>query len=374
MRVNFLDLSTAYLEIKKEIEDAVRKVLESGWYILGENVESFEKEFASYCGSKYCVSVGSGLSALELILKAYQIKTEDEVIVPANTYIATVLAISNVGATPVFVEPDEKTYNIDPDRIEAAVTKKTKAVIAVHLYGQTADIKRIKFICKRYNLKLIEDAAQAHGAEHWGKKAGALGDAAGFSFYPSKNLGAYGDGGAVTTNDRSVAEYIRVARNYGSEKKYYNSVKGVNSRLDEIQAAILRIKLRYLDKWNGKRNEIARYYKERLNPDKSKNFIVPECLKENKHVWHLYVARTAKREKLISHLNKNNIGHLIHYPIPPYKQDAYKESKHLSKKFSLTNKLSDEVISLPIGPHLTQGQVEYVREVVNNFIQNELEI
>jgi dTDP-4-amino-4,6-dideoxygalactose transaminase len=370
MKVDFLDLSTSYLEIKKEIEDAVRKVLESGWYILGENVELFEKEFASYCGSKYCVSLGSGLSALELTLKAYQIGTEDEVIVPANTYIATVLAVSNAGAIPVFVEPDEKTYNINPNRIEAAVTEKTKAVIAVHLYGQTADIKRIKSICERYNLKLIEDAAQAHGAEHWGKKAGSLGDAAGFSFYPSKNLGAHGDGGAVTTNDRSVAEYIRVVRNYGSEKKYYNTIKGVNSRLDEIQASILRIKLRYLDQWNAKRNEIAHYYTEHLNPDKSKNFIVPECLQGNKHIWHLFVVRTAKREKLISYLNKHNIGHLIHYPIPPYQQDAYKEYRYLSKNFPLTNKLSDEVLSLPMGTHLTQQQVEYVCDILKDFIQN----
>ncbi|MBL7197096.1 MAG: DegT/DnrJ/EryC1/StrS family aminotransferase [Candidatus Omnitrophica bacterium] len=368
MEVKFLDLSAAYLELKREIDDAIKKVLEHGWYILGENVERFEAEFAKYCSSKYCISVGSGLSALELILKAYQIGPGDEVIVPANTYIATVLAISNVGALPVFVEPDVRTYNIDPTKIEPAITQRTKAVIAVHLYGQTADIRGIKPICERYRLKLIEDAAQAHGAQHFGKKAGSLGDTAGFSFYPGKNLGACGDGGAVTTNDESVAQYVRIARNYGSEKKYYNSIKGVNSRLDEIQAAILRVKLKYLDKWNARRTQIAQYYLEHINPNKKRDFILPECLKDNKHIWHLFIVRTSKRDELIAYLNKHSIDCLIHYPLPPYNQVAYKEMKHLSKQFSLTNKLSDEVLSLPMGSHLTQEQAEYVSSVINDFI------
>ncbi|MCD6093773.1 MAG: DegT/DnrJ/EryC1/StrS family aminotransferase [Candidatus Omnitrophica bacterium] len=368
MKVKFLDLSAAYSELKTEIDDVVRKVLENGWYILGENVEQFEREFAEYCGSKYCVSVGSGLSALELILKAYQIGPGDEVIVPANTYIATVLAVSNVGATPVFVEPEEKTYNIDSSKIEEKVTKNTKAIIAVHLYGQTANVRKIKTICEKYNLRLIEDAAQAHGAEHFGKKAGSLGDSAAFSFYPGKNLGAFGDGGAVTTNDDSVAEYIRIARNYGSEKKYYNSVKGVNSRLDEIQAAILRVKLKYLDQWNAQRNKIAQYYIEHMNSNHKGDFILPQCSEGNKHVWHLFVIRTIKREKLIDYLNSHSIGWLIHYPIPPYLQVAYKEINHLSEQFPLTNRLSNEIVSLPMGPHLTQQEVEYVCCVMNNFI------
>lgn len=370
MKVDFLDLKASYLELKKEIDAAVRKVLENGWYILGENIELFEKEFALYCGSRYCISVGSGLSALELILKAYQFGQQDEVIVPANTYIATALAVSNVGATPVFVEPDEKTYNLDPNRIEDAITEKTKAVIAVHLYGQPADIKRIKPVCKKYNLKLIEDAAQAHGAEHWRKKAGVLGDAAGFSFYPTKNLGAFGDGGAVTTDDESLAEYVRVARNYGSNKKYYNSIKGENSRLDEIQAAILRVKLRHLNQWNEKRAQVAQNYKELLDSYQSKNFILPGCLEGNKHIWHLFVIRTSERDKLIAYLNRHSIGHLIHYPVPPYHQDAYKEYRYLGKNFPLTNKLSDEVLSLPMGTHLTQQQVEYVCDILKDFIHN----
>lgn len=368
MQVKFLDLGAAYLELKSEIEEAVSKALERGQYILGENVSLFEAEFAKYCSAKYCVGVGNGLDALELILRAYGIGPDDEVIVPANTYIATALAVSNVGAKPVFVEPDEKTFNIDPDRIEAAITKRTKAIIPVHLYGQTANIYAIKPICERRGLKLIEDAAQAHGAEHYGKKAGSLGDAAGFSFYPGKNLGACGDGGAVTTDNEKVVEYIRIARNYGSEKKYYNSLKGVNSRLDEVQAAILRVKLKYLDKWNARRQKIARYYLENINPLKKDSVILPACNKENKHVWHLFVIRTRERERLIAHLKKNGIDSLIHYPVPPYSQVAYKEINHLGKDLTLTNKLSDEILSLPMEPHLSLEQAEYVCKVLNDFI------
>ena len=367
MKVEFLDLKASYVELKQEIDDAVKRVLESGWYILGEEVELFEKEFASYCGSKFCISLGSGLSALELMLKAYQIGAGDEVIVPANTYIATVLAISNVGATPVLVEPDERTCNIDPERIEAAVTEKTKAVIAVHLYGQTADMKKIEPVCEKYHLKLIEDAAQAHGAEHWGKKAGVLGDAAGFSFYPTKNLGAYGDGGAVTTDDENVAEYIRLARNYGSGEKNYNRLKGVNSRLDEIQAAILRVKLRYLDQWNAKRNVIAGRYLEELRSCQNEDFHLPACLEGNRHIWHLFVVRTKKRNEMIDFLKRNDIGYLIHYPVPPYLQDAYRELRELSKDFPLTSRLSEEVLSLPMGHYLTEEQTGYVCNVLKEF-------
>jgi len=374
MNVEFLELKSTYFELKSEIDRAVVGVLESGRYILGENVESFEKEFARYCGSKYCVSVGSGLSALELILKAYGIGPGDEVIVPSNTYIATVLAVSNAGATPVFVEPDKNTYNIDPSGIESNITKNTKALIAVHLYGQTADIEKIKPICKSHGLKLIEDAAQAHGAEHRAVKAGSLGDAAGFSFYPSKNLGAFGDGGAVTTGDESVAGFIRLAANYGSDKKYYNPIKGVNSRLDEVQAAVLRVKLKYLDKWNAQRAELARYYMEHLNPRNNKDFIKPHCGSGNKHVWHLFVVRTSKRRELIAHLDKHSIGYLIHYPVPPYQQGAYKELSHLNERFCLTSKLSDQILSLPMGIHLTEEHLDYTCRVINDFIENALEV
>jgi len=368
MEVKFLDLEAAYLELKSEIDKAVKKVLKSGWYILGENVEAFEEEFANYCGVKYCIGVGCGLDALELILRAYNIGVGDEVIVPSNTYIATVLAVSNVGATPVFVEPDEETYNIDPEKIEEKITKKTKAIIAVHLYGQCADIIKIKSTCKKYDLILIEDAAQAHGAEHFGKKAGSLGDAAGFSFYPGKNLGALGDGGAVTTNDKTIAEYVRIARNYGSEKKYYNSIKGVNSRLDEIQAAVLRVKLKYLDEWNKRRNKFAHLYIKNL----SKNFqhiSLPKILSGNRHVWHLFVIRIKEREKLINYLNKKSIGWLIHYPVSPYNQVAYKEMNHLNKEFSLTNRSVNEILSLPMGPHLKEEELKYVCRTMNIFIE-----
>jgi len=366
MRVKFLDVGATYMELQAEIDRSIKEVLESGSYIMGENVTNFEREFAQYCQSKHCITVGSGLDALELVLKAYQIGSGDEVIVPSNTYIATILAVSNVGAIPVFVEPDNRSYNIDPKKLVPAITKRTKAVIAVHLYGQTADIENIKPICEQNNIVLIEDAAQAHGAEHHGQKAGSLGNAAGFSFYPGKNLGAYGDGGAVTTNDDAIAEYIRIARNYGSEKKYYNLIKGLNSRLDEIQAAVLRVKLKYLDQWNARRDKNAQYYLEHLNKD-NPDLILPECSKGNKHVWHLFVVRTSRRDELISYLENQGIDSIIHYPIPPYKQLAYKEFYHLSEKFPLTNKISDEIVSLPMGPHLNPSEIERVCEVVNAF-------
>lgn len=370
--VKFLDPGYTYLALKKEIDAALGKVLEKGWYVLGENVKRFEEEFARYCGSRFCVGVGSGLSALELILKAFKIGPGDEVIVPANTYIASILAVSNTGATPVLVEPDEETYNIDPARIEGAVTKRTRAVMCVHLYGQLADVRNIKLICARHKLKLIEDAAQAHGAALGRKKAGTFGDAAGFSFYPGKNLGAFGDGGAVMTDSASVAGYVRAARNYGSEKKYYNSIKGVNSRLDEIQAAVLCVKLKYLNRQNAAREKIASYYLKNMNPDKRKDFILPKVLGGNRHIWHIFAVRTKKREAFIRHLKRYSVGWLIHYPIPPYKQKAYKELRALSRRFPVTNRISEEVISLPMGIHLSKKDIRYVCEVVNNFIGKEL--
>ncbi len=368
MNVPFLDLKQTYLELAEEVDAAVKSVLKNGWYILGENVESFENEFATYCGCKHCLGVASGLDALQLLLKAYGIGPGDDVIVPANTYIATVLAISNIGANPVLVEPDPLSCNIDPHRIEEALTLRTKAVMAVHLYGQTADMRHIQLICRRNGIRLFEDASQAHGASHFGVRAGALGDAAGFSFYPGKNLGAFGDAGAVTTNDDDVADYIRMARNYGSEKKYFNSVKGINSRLDEIQAAVLRIKLKYLDEWNSRRSEIARLYLEFLNF--FGNRLIPPVIGDgNIHVWHVFTVKSNQRDALNVYLNQKGIGTLIHYPVPPYSQTAYNELNHLKDNYPISDAIADQTLSLPMGPHLTKEQVDYVWETVNAFFK-----
>ena len=369
MKVPFLDVGASYRELKREIDQAIKKVLLGGWYIQGENLKKFEAEFADYCGVKYCLGVGNGLNALELILRAYDIKKGDEVIVPANTFIATLLAVNTVGAQPILVDPNPATFTIDPSKITSALSKKTKAIIPVHLYGQTADIKKIKNISKKYKLILIEDSAQAHGALHFGKKAGSLGDAAGFSFYPAKNLGAFGDAGAITTSNKKIAEYIASLRDYGSKKKYYNRYKGTNSRLDEIQAAVLRVKLRYLNEWNNRRQKIANFYLENINPQKNENFILPAIGFGNDPVWHLFVVRTKKRKKFISYLKKKDIGFQIHYPIAPYKQIAYHEMKNLDHNFPVTNELSEEIISLPMGPHLDQEMVEYTTEKVNAFIK-----
>lgn len=369
MNISFLDVGATYIELKKEINEAVNNVLESGRYIHGDQGKKFEEEFAAYCGVTNCVGVGNGLNALELVLRAYRVGQGDEVIVPANTYIATLLAVSNVGAIPILVDPNESTYNIDPGKITQAITKHTKAVIVVHLYGQTADMSRVKAICKNHGLILIEDAAQAHGAESLGRKAGSLGDAAGFSFYPSKNLGSFGDAGAVTTNNHTVADYIQVLIDYGSREKYVHIHKGTNSRLDEIQAAILRVKLKHLDKWNKRRQKIAEFYLKHMNTQNNEKFKLPHISHGNKHVWHLFVVRTQKRDKLAEYLTKQGIGWMIHYPIPAYKQLAYKELKRLSEDFPITNTLSEEIISLPSGPHLGSEEIEYICEKVNKFIR-----
>lgn len=370
MRVAFLDLAAAYAELKDEIDREVVEVLRTGGFILGRQVELFEEEFSAYCGTGHCVSVGSGLSALELILRAYRIGPGDEVIVPANTFIATVLAVSLVGARPVLVEPEEASYNIDPDLIEPAVTGKTRAVIAVDLYGQPASYERIRPICERYNLKLIEDAAQAHGSTRRGRKAGSFGDAAGFSFYPGKNLGAGGDGGAVTTDDPEVADYVRTARNYGSREKYHHLIKGVNSRLDAIQAAILRVKLRRLDEWNQRRRDIAGLYLENIHPGQGENFILPSVGEGNEHVWHIFAVRAKDREALIEHLDRNRIGWIIHYPIPPYRQEAYPELSRSASRFPRTERISGEIISLPMGPHLDREEARFVCRTINDFLRS----
>lgn len=359
--IKFLDLLKINNQYKEEIESAIKNVIDSGWYILGKEVESFEKEFADYCGVKYCIGVANGLDALSLIIKAYDFPEKSEIIVPANTYIASILAISQNNLTPVLVEPDILTYNINPELIEKNITEKTKAIMVVHLYGQTAQVDKIKQISKKYNLKIIEDSAQSHGALYKGKKTGNLGDASGFSFYPGKNLGCLGDGGAVTTNDCELATKIKALRNYGSHKKYENIYQGINSRLDEIQASILSIKLKYLDKDNLQRRKIAKFYLENI---KNTKIILPNNADEE-HVWHLFVIRTEFRNHLQNYLTQNGIQTMIHYPIALHKQPAYKDLNKLS--LPITEKIHNEVLSLPISPVLTEIEMHKIVEVVNKY-------
>lgn len=358
MTIPFLDLQSPYQELKIELDEAYQRVMDSGWYILGKEVAAFENEFSAYCGTNHCVGVGNGLEALYLIIKAYNIGPGDEVIVPANTYIATWLAITHAGATPVPVEPDERTYNINPLNIEQAITTKTKAIMAVHLYGQPADMDPIKALANKYGLKIFEDCAQAHGASYKGQKAGSLGDAAGFSFYPGKNLGAFGDGGAVTTNDSELATRIKTLRNYGSQIKYHNEVLGFNSRLDELQAALLRVKLSKLDEWNERRMKVARQYLLELN--KHPDLILPFVPEWAEPVWHLFVIRHSHRDALQKALTEAGIGTMIHYPIPPHLQPAYSDLRKRSNCFSITERIHNEVLSLPIGPHLLSEQVNLI--------------
>lgn len=362
MRIPFLDLKASYDELKPMLDGAYQRVMDSGWYILGSEVDAFEQEFAHYCEAKYCIGVGNGLDALHLILRAYGIGEGDEVIVPSNTYIATWLAVTYCGAKPVPVEPDERTYNIDPARIEAAITPRTKAIMLVHLYGQPADMDAINAIAKKHNLKVIEDAAQAHGARYNGKRVGTLGDAAGFSFYPGKNLGALGDAGAVTTNDAELAERIRMLRNYGSKVKYHNEIKGFNSRLDELQAAFLREKLKVLDDWNARRSNIARYYNEHLAG--TDGVSLPFVQEWAEPVWHLYVIRHPARDKLSERLADAGVHTLIHYPIPPHLQQAYAELGYREGDFPVAEAIHREVLSLPMGP---QTSVEMVAQVSRCF-------
>ena len=362
--ISFLDLKAVNEQYITEIEKVLHKVIKSGWYILGTEVDLFEKEFAEYCGTDHCIGVANGLDALTIILKAYGIGEGDEVIVPSNTYIASVLSVSANGADPILVEPDIASYNIDPKKIEEKITSRTKAILAVHLYGQSADMNAINQIAEKYDLKVIEDAAQAHGAIYNGKRAGNLGNAAGFSFYPGKNLGALGDAGAITTNDGQLAEKIRALRNYGSHVKYENLYLGVNSRLDEIQAAILRIKLEKLDQNNEKRREIASFYLNHINNSK---IILPKVVNQDcySHVWHLFVVRTKEREKLQKYLTENGIQTLIHYPIPPHKQLAYKEWNDSS--YPISEQIHNEELSLPISPVQSIESTSRVVEVINDF-------
>ena len=362
-QVTFLDMKSPYHELKAELDAAYARVMESGWYILGGEVKAFEAEFAEYCTTKHSVGVSNGLEALSLILRAYDIGAGDEVIMPSNTYIATWLAATHVGATPVPVEPDGATYNIDPTLIEAAITPNTKAIIAVHLYGQTADMDPIMAIAKAHGLKVIEDCAQSQGALYKGRRAGSLGHAAGFSFYPGKNLGAFGDGGAVTTDDPELDDKIRVLRNYGSHVKYENEVVGYNARLDELQAAFLRVKLTVLDDWNARRKAVAKTYLEALSGQN--NIVVPFVPEWADPVWHLFVLKTENREAFIGHLQSKNIGTLIHYPIPPHEQPAYDSHAHYELPISST--IHKEIVSIPMGPHQSEEDTASVIETVKKY-------
>ncbi|NTW81750.1 MAG: DegT/DnrJ/EryC1/StrS family aminotransferase [Chlorobiaceae bacterium] len=364
MMIQFLDLRAAYIELKSEIDEAVNRVLSSGWYILGEEVDAFEKEYASFCETDYAVGVGNGLDALHLALLAMGIGEGDEVIAPSNTYIATWLAISQCGAIPVPVEPLEPTYNIDPRRIEEAITKKTKAIIPVHLYGQPADIDPVLGIANKYGLKVLEDAAQAHGARYKGKRIGGHGDAVAWSFYPGKNLGAMGDAGAVTTNDPEIADRIRVLRNYGSRVKYINEIKGFNSRLDPVQSAVLRVKLRYLDEWNTRRKKIAEKYFAVL---KDFDLVLPDVPEWADPVWHLYVVQSENRDAIQRILKESGVETMLHYPIPPHLQDAYADSGYKNGSCPIAEKISQHVFSLPIGPHLKDIEQDSVVTAISRY-------
>ncbi len=361
MKVPFLDLKATYEELKPEFDAAYHRVMNSGWYLLGAELEAFEAEFAEYCGARHCVGVGSGLDALVLIMRAYDIGPDDEVIVPAQTFIATWLAVSQVGATPVPVDIEPNYYGIDPNLIEEAITPKTKAIIPVHLYGHPADMDPINAIAKEHALKVIEDAAQAHGSEYKDRRCGALGHAAAFSFYPGKNLGAFADAGAVTTNDEQLANRIRSLRNYGSVTKYEHDELGANSRIDELSAAFLRIKLLKLDFWNERRRAIAIYYLENLPTNA---FDLPVIAIWAKPSWHLFVVGLKKRDVLKSQISKAGVQTLIHYPIPPHLSAAYKKCGHALGSFPVAERTSMELLSLPIGPHLSGIQMKYLIETI----------
>ena len=369
--IPFLDLKSINAQYRDKLIQSVTDVIDSGWYIQGTQVEDFEREFADYCGVKHCIGVANGLDALILTLRAWKelgnLKDGDEVIVPANTYIASILAITENRLVPVLVEPDVTSYNLCPKNTEAAITLKTKAILPVHLYGQPADMPAIMGIAKRHNLLVLEDSAQAHGASMNGKKAGNWGDASGFSFYPGKNLGALGDGGAVTTNNEELAVTIRALGNYGSHKKYKNLYQGINSRLDEIQAAMLRVKLRHLDEETSQRRAISEAYMDGI---KNENVILPlthnvSPLMLKQHAWHLFVIQSKYRDKLQQYLLQKDIQTLIHYPIPPHKQQAYEDWNQ--KRYPITEKIHQRILSLPMSPTLTLNEVKKVIKAINEF-------
>jgi dTDP-4-amino-4,6-dideoxygalactose transaminase len=361
--IPFYNIGKLNEAIRVNLDYAYNRVMDSGLFILGPELEAFEVEFAKYCQVRNCIGVGNGLEALRLLLKAYEIGPGDEVVVPSNTFIATWLAVTECGAVPVPVEPDPLTHNIDPSRIDCVITKRTRAIIPVHLYGQTADMDPIKTIAERQGLVVIEDAAQAHGARYKGRRAGSLGHAAATSFYPGKNLGAFGDAGAVLTNDNSIAERIRQFRNYGSKIKYEHRILGCNSRLDELQAAFLRVKIGLLDKWNELRRVVAEQYSTFLA---RAGLILPAVPEYAEPVWHLYVIRSEKRNDLQKHLKEQGVATMIHYPIPPHRQSCYK-SFYKNSKYPIADSLASEVLSLPIYPLLEPDEIKMVADAVRCF-------
>ncbi|MGI2134134.1 DegT/DnrJ/EryC1/StrS family aminotransferase [Shewanella baltica] len=365
--INFLDLKAINNQYQQELKDACARVIDSGWYIMGNELSQFEVEFAAYCGTKHAIGVANGLDALILTLRAWKelgkLKAGDEIIVQANTYIASILAITENELVPVLLEPNPVTYNLDPTTLTTAITTKTKVILPVHLYGQLCPMQEIMEIAENYNLLVLEDCAQAHGAEINGKRAGNWGHAAGFSFYPGKNLGALGDAGAITTNDDELAQTIKALRNYGSHKKYENLYQGVNSRLDEIQAAMLRVKLRYLDSQTARRQEIASIYRENID---NKLVRLPQVVNESSHVWHLFVLSCENRKALQQYLSLHGIQTLIHYPIPPHKQQAYRLTFDLM--LPITERIHNEVISIPLDPTMTKESIFKVIEVINSFV------
>lgn len=364
--INFLDLKKINAQYRDEIVESMTRVLDSGWYIAGNELNHFEKKFADYCNVTHCIGVANGLDALNLVLRAWielgKLKKGDEVIVQANTYIASILAITENELTPILVEPDQNSYNLSPEIVRKAITKKTRAILPVHLYGYISPMKEICQIAKEHNLLVLEDCAQSHGAEIEGRRAGSWGHAAGFSFYPGKNIGALGDAGAITTNDNELADVLKALRNYGSHKKYCNIYQGVNSRLDEVQAAILQVKLKYINEETKKRREIAKLY---LNNISNELIKLPVCGDENNHVWHLFVITTPKRDELQAWLLEKGIQTLIHYPIPPHKQQAYKKWNH--KCYPVTEDIHKTIISLPLDPTMSEASIESVIKAVNDF-------
>ncbi len=365
MKVEFCSFKPMHDEIKNKLDEAYSRVLNSNYFIRGSECEQFEKEFATFCGVKHCVGVGTGLDAIYLILKALDIGAGDEVIVPSNTFIATALAVSYAGATPIFVEPTLETFNIDTTKIEQKITAKTKAIIAVHLQGRMADMDEVNRIAKKHKLKVIEDAAQAHGAKYKGYRAGSLSDAAAFSFYPGKNLGALGDGGCVVTNNEQLASKVRALSNYGSDYKYHHIYKGTNSRLDELQSAFLRAKLPYLDKWNNYRRKVAKKYIQGI-----KNPLIKLPLLSNniyEHIYHVFVVRCSKRDKLEKYLNENGILTVKHYPVPMHLQQAYADLGLKKGDLPIAEEISNTVLSLPMFYGITDEQVNFVIETINNF-------
>ena len=362
--IEFLNLRAPYDELRLEIDAALGEVIRSGWFILGPVVDRFEQEYAAYCSARHCVGLANGLDALHLGLRALDVGPGDEVIVPSNTYIATWLAVSQCGATPVPVEPGEYTYNIDPSKIERAITERTKVILPVHLYGQPADLDPIRAIAKARKLRVLEDGAQAHGARYKGRRIGAHGDLVAWSFYPGKNLGALGDGGAITTDDEQLADRVRVLRNYGSRVKYVTEVQGYNSRLDPLQAAVLSVKLRHLDDWNARRATLAQQYSEVLAQTE---LHLPEVPDWASAAWHLYVVRTSDRDALQRHLTTSGIGSLIHYPIPPHLQAAYASLAFKTGDFPISEAMASQVLSLPMGPHLRPQEQEEVIAALTAF-------